>query len=97
MQSSTNDRGQRFKRRRDCRCRGLYSRFSRVAMKCRGSSPTVREGVIVRVRGSSPTVREGVIVRVSGRMKIAHRFIGGIDDVIFDIKPALAGDRFGVR
>jgi hypothetical protein len=27
-------------------------------------------------------------------MKIAHRFIGGIDDVIFDIKPALAGDRF---
>jgi hypothetical protein len=37
-------------------------------------------------RASSPTVREGT-VRVRGRMKIAHRFIGGIDDVILISSP----------
>ena len=35
-----------------------------MIVSARSSSPTVREGVIVRVsaRGSSPTVREGLIV-----------------------------------
>ena len=31
-----------------------------------------------RERGSSPTVREGVIVRVSGRLKIAQAFKPGL-------------------